>query len=184
MLQINYLPTKKKGFKLEVNYFYWAAEAVVLLIFILIFNGVLTHKINAKENEIKTKQAEVERNKGLLKQIKEFSNMRAALEKKKSIIDGLNNDRQKWVRVIDTLCNIIPDQVWLTSFKGNLQSVNISGYGITILYINEFIKALQAQDNMFSTITLKYISSGKVPEIAQSIHKFEIDITLKSEVKK
>ncbi|MCK5399489.1 PilN domain-containing protein [bacterium] len=183
MLNINYIPEKKKAVKLELDYFYWGFWAIILFIIVFSWHAILQGKIKKLETEISSKKQLVAKNDTLLKTIDKLQKQRLDLQKKKEIIDQLDFNRQKWVKVLDNICDIIPPQVWLTKFNGQGLSLSISGYGLTILYINDFIKSLKEQEDLIAVVTLKAISAGKVPEISQPIYKYDIAITLKNEVK-
>ncbi len=185
MLNINFIPPKKRVVKFEVDYFYWAFEFIILLVIVLIASIALSNQIKNKTNIKAEKEAIVQKNQGLLNQIKELEGKRSGLAKKMEIINKLDQSRQKWVKIVDVLCDIIPDQVWINSFSGRENSIDLSGTGLTLLYVNEFIKALKDQTDFVESITLKSINSGKVPQFAQPIQKFSLTITLKAgEVKK
>lgn len=177
MLELNFIPEQKQAVKLELDYIYWALEAIVLLVLLIIGGATIGHRVNYYNNLKEQKSREVKQNEALIRKIKKLTADRKNLQRKKNIIDQLDTNRQKWVKIFDTLLDLMPDQVWLTGFAGTNTSIRITGVAITILYLNDFMKALQSS-NMFSSVTLGKITSGRSRAINQPIYKFNLTLTV------
>lgn len=179
MLELNFMPEKKQAIKLKLEYFYWGFEAIGLLVILMGINGIYSSRVNHYTKMREEKAREVKQNEALLKKIKKLTADRQNLQRKKNIIDRLDTNRQKWVKLLDNILDLMPNQIWLSNFSGKNNQIHINGVAITILYLNDFIKSLETS-NMFTSVTLGKIVVGRTASINQPTYVFDLTLAIKA----
>ncbi len=99
--------------------------------------------IDDREKLLIEKQARKDELDNVLKQLDELENAKSMVDKKIKLISELKSRQQDTVKMMDQLCNAIPDWVWLQSLTFSGKLVNIQGKAIHNNLISDFINNLK-----------------------------------------
>ena len=172
MIKINLLPfrvaRKKENIRRQISIFLLVVlfTVVALLYYTLSINKQIlsikekTKQVNYQIAKYKEKADRVAKIKKDLKILKE----------KFKIISSLKKQRKKQLILFDGMTDlIIPERMWLESFKTDQNSVTIKGIAFDNPTIADFMEKLE-KSSLFSTVDLK----------TAKIKKFKNDVMLKS----
>lgn len=172
MIRINLLPfriaRKKENIRKQISIFFLLIllTAVALFWYTQIVNKQIltikgkTEQVNHQISKYKEKAQRVAKIKKDLK----------ILEEKLKIVSSLKKQRKKQFILFDGMTGlIIPERMWLESFKTDANSVTIKGVAFDNPTIAEFMKKLE-KSPLFSKVNLK----------TAKMKKFKNDVRLKS----
>jgi Tfp pilus assembly protein PilN len=121
-------------------------------------------KLDGQLEKLVTQQkglkAELEKTKGFEAIKKSLEADELTMRTKIEVINKLLQDRQKPPKVLLGLSNIIPADVWLSTFELDASEVKLSGYAMNNLQVPEFQKNLNESAD-FKDVTLLGQSSMK-----------------------
>ncbi len=135
MIKINLLPDtkpvkKKRGVAAfggagRINLMLVAGGVVLGLVVILVHYLILGSQIKELDEKIRTDRIEVTRLESVLREVKDFEDKKARLQKKVDLINQLKQNQKGPVRLMDEVSNALPDLVWIESmeYKGNTISI-------------------------------------------------------------
>ncbi|HEY4597275.1 MAG TPA: PilN domain-containing protein, partial [Thermoanaerobaculia bacterium] len=126
-------------------------------------------KLEAKQKEVADAQHEVDQLASLIKEVEEYKDKKAELERKIGIINDLKANQRGPVRVMDYISRALPELLWLDSMSMRSSSITVEGRAFNTNAVANFI------DNL-----------DKVPEFdepllkstdlqAGGIYKFRVD---------
>ena len=151
MIRINLLPfrvaRKKESIRKQISIFLLLIFLTIVALFwytMLINNQILV----VKE---KTKQV----NHQILKYKKKADRVGKILEEKLEIVSSLKKQRGKQLILFDSMTDlIVPERMWLESFKTNKNSVTIKGIAFDNPTIADFMEKLE-NSSIFGKVDLK-----------------------------
>jgi len=153
MIKINLLaeakPTKKKkgasalGAAGQLNLILLGSAIAVGLLVIFVRWYMLNTEIKNYDNEIRKAQAEVKRLEAILKEVKDFEDKKARLQKKVDLINQLKLNQRGPVRLMDEVSKALPDLLWVDrmEYKGN--GITLTGKAINWPAVANFIENLR-----------------------------------------
>jgi type IV pilus assembly protein PilN len=185
MIRINLLPfraaRKKENVRRQVSVF------VLSLVLVLIVLGWIHFYLQSKQKKLSTNVAEVKKELQLYKkkdrEIRELRQKLKTLERRKSVIEGLEAKRFKPVHVLDVLTQkVVRERMWLNklALRGNrmeLTGIAIDNNTVANFMDNlETIPKIKSPKNqpvkLYSRVRLTSVQSQKVRNI--NMKKFQL----------
>lgn len=108
-------------------------------------------------------------------EIKKFKEDEALIESRISALEKIAKDRQREIRVMDLLQNVIPEKAWLTRLEINPDRVNIQGMAMSDFEVSSFLEALTKSVFLMD---VNLVSSNEVTEDGIVLKRFEISCLL------
>jgi Tfp pilus assembly protein PilN len=71
--------------------------------------------------EEKVKEANSDKFKKIMKDLQEYTDLQSGLQVNKGVVDKFREKQIFWIKVLDALPDVVPAQVWLTSFTHALE---------------------------------------------------------------
>ncbi len=172
MIKINLLPfriaRKKENIRKQISIFF------LLLIFIAVslfwYTSVINKQIvSVKEKTIQVNQ-QIAKYKEKADRVAQIKKDLKILEEKLKIVSSLRKQRDKQLILFDSMTGlVVPEKMWLQSFKTSAGSVTIKGIAFDNPTIALFMEQLEASP-LFSKVNLK----------TAKIKKFKDNVMLKS----
>ena len=153
MIKINLLaearPTKKKkgaaalGAAGRLNLFLLGGAIGIGLLVIGIRWWVLNSQMKELDENIRRAQAEVTRLEAILREVKDFEDKRARLQKKVDLINQLKQNQRGPVRLMDEVSKALPDLLWLDFMEYRGDTINLRGRAFNPPAVSNFIENLK-----------------------------------------
>lgn len=146
MIRINLLPVKKTRKQRQLASHLWFLGGV-LVVAALVAWGLLWHlsgQIKTKEERIAQQRQELRQLQKKIGEVNRYKELKAQLDAKLDVLKRLRAQRQGPVRLLDALCDALPEKVWLTSFEEAGGKVRLQGIGINEDSVAEFMRRLDA----------------------------------------
>lgn len=179
MIKINLLPVraakKKETLRQQISI------AVMSLVFILIIIGYLDYTIGKKIVEVNAQLAtageELTKTKAQIGEVSKFKEAKKVLENKLGVIETLKKGKAGPVKMLDELSSLIPEKLWLNSFKEQGGSISLDGTAISNEVIAQFMTELEKSSN-FKDIEL--VVTEQVEQGGLKMKKFSLTGRLKA----
>jgi type IV pilus assembly protein PilN len=153
MIRINLLaeakPVKKKrgvaafGSGGRLNTILIGATLGVAVLAGLIHYFILSSAIKAQQEKIRVAQVEVTRLETVLKEVRDFEQKKARLQKKVDLINTLKQNQRGPVRLMDEVSKALPDLVWLEKMDYHGNSISIVGKAFNPPAVANFLENLK-----------------------------------------
>ena len=102
----------------------------------------LSSRIGDLDDQVRTKQAEVDSLREILDEVEEFKQKQADLERKIDVIQDLTQKQQGPVNIMDKVSRALPDLLWLTQMNFRGENVDLAGTAYNTAAIATFIENL------------------------------------------
>ena len=153
MIRINLLaeakPVKKKrgvaafGSGGRLNTVLIGAALGIAVLAGLIHYFILSSAIKAQQEKIRVAQVEVARLETVLKEVRDFEQKKARLQKKVDLINTLKQNQRGPVRLMDEDTKALPDLVWLEKLDYRGNSISIDGKAFNPPAVANFLENLK-----------------------------------------
>ena len=153
MIKINLLPDTKPAKKKRaasafggagrLNLMLVAGGVTVGLLVILVHFLILSSQIKDLDEKIRKDQLEVARLESVLREVKDFEDKKARLQKKVDLINQLKVNQRGPVRLMDEVSNALPDLVWIESMEYRGNTINIAGKAFNPPAVANFVTNLK-----------------------------------------
>ena len=153
MIKINLLPDTKPAKKKRaasafggagrLNLMLVAGGVTVGLLVILVHFLVLSSQIKDLDEKIRKDQLEVARLESVLREVKDFEDKKARLQKKVDLINQLKVNQKGPVRLMDEVSNALPDLVWIESMEYRGNTINVAGKAFNPPAVANFVTNLK-----------------------------------------
>lgn len=176
MIRINLLPIKaarKQQTGLQQLILMGAATVFVALC-LLVYNITLGNQVDALREEIAKDEAEIVRLEKIIGEVNQYEEQKKKLQAQLSVIEELERGKSGPVKVLDALASGVPKRVWIDGFDEKAGVATITGFGLEMADISEFLKALE-KSPYFTEVTLKFTENS--PQ--KGIQTFRFQITTK-----
>jgi type IV pilus assembly protein PilN len=146
MIRINLLPVRaaQKKEMLRGQLVVLTLCVVVALVGCAGFYASLFFKAEAVKKEIAQKEAQINRLKKTIGEVAHFKKLQEELRGKLDILDKLKEGKTGPVHLLDELSKVLPDKLWLVSFKESSGTISISGVGLNEVTVAQFLRNLEA----------------------------------------
>ncbi len=146
MIRINLLPVraikKKETIRFQISVFFMSILLCLVICFYV--NFTLKREIDNLNYQINASREELVRLKKMIGEVSKFENEQKILKEKINIIDNLEKDRDVSVHLLDELTQIIPQRVWIDSFKQTENTIDIEGVAVDNQTIADFMARMEA----------------------------------------
>src|SRR5690348_96470 len=99
-------------------------------------------KTTAKQEEVAAAQREVDQLASVIKEVEDFKEKKAELERKIGIINDLKANQRGPVRVMDYVSRALPELLWLDSMTMKADSITVEGRAFNTNAVANFIDNL------------------------------------------
>ena len=163
MIRINLLPyrlaRKKENIRRQVSIFF------LFFIFVGIacyyFQNNLNARIEKLNTQIDVTKKEINKYRKITREIDAIIKNLAVLKKKIAVINNLEMDRKRPVKLLDTMTQVVvPKRMWFTSLTSGSSTVGINGIALDNKTIADFMTRLEGS-KLFSAVNLKSIRQQK-----------------------
>lgn len=145
MIRINLLPIRQARKRESVK------QQLIFAVVVLVGAGIglylwynsMASLVDQKKRQIKSTQQQIEQYKKAIGEVEKYKGLEETLHQKLKIIADLIKGKTGPVKVLDHLSQIIPKQVWLTSWKEKAGNVSIEGEALGNKYVAQFVTALK-----------------------------------------
>ncbi|MDQ6955013.1 MAG: PilN domain-containing protein [Mariprofundaceae bacterium] len=167
MIRINLLPYRTERRKNQIlqhlGWFFASLTVVIVtLAFVDIYGNEAMSDLKLEFSVLQAENKELKKNIG---KIKDLDNLREDVERKLELVDELQQGRFESLTTLWALSELIPSNVWLSSFNDRAGALSIAGVGESNGAVASFMRALD-QSPKFENISLLVISRqelGGVP---------------------
>ena len=161
MIRINLLPQEgKKARRSGGGITLDKAKVIPLTVLALVLIGctatlmVQGARLSSVEQEVAAARAEAEQYKKTIALIDDMVRKEQELNRRLGLVDTLDKDRFKTVRVLDEVARRVPRYMWLTSLKNvTPERVAIDGYAFSNLVVSDLMTSMEKSE-MFDGVEL------------------------------
>ncbi len=118
-VEINLLPAEyrvhTKGVRVSRDIFYPLFALFVIAAGVMAFTFGLTAQIQQRKNDIANVDGMIKANSYIKDQIGKLKADRAGVQQKIVALERINVNREKWVRLMEIMCQRLPDFTWIVS---------------------------------------------------------------------
>jgi len=173
MIRINLLPVKQAKKRETGLQQLILMTAWIVLVFIGLagWNFSNSSRIETLNEEIAKQEAEISRLEKIIGEVNQYEEQKKKLQAQLTVIEELEKGKSGPVKVMDALATGIPKRVWVESFDEKNGTATISGFGLEISDVSEFLKALEKNPH-FTEVLLKYTEN--TPQKGVQTFKFQL----------
>lgn len=164
------LAEEEKESKINTGAIIGAAVITVGIIGLLYFTQAQT--IDQKQRHLQERQARKKALDDVLKTLDELERAKNMLDKKVKLISDLKAKQQDAVKMMDALCDALPDWVWLTNLKFSKRSLSITGRALSNNLISDLINNLKGTGNFYD---VEFPGSNRQNQGNQEIFNFRVN---------
>ncbi len=149
MIRINLLPVKaaKKREYVRQQLVLFGVLVLGTVVGLYMWYDSVEGTIQEKKKEIQKIEAEIKQYEQAIGKVEKYKEMQQKLVQKLKIIDSLVKGKTGPVRVLDKLSQLIPKQVWLTSWEESGGIVKVTGEALSMEHVGNFLKALATAES-------------------------------------
>jgi len=185
-VEINLLPAEyrvhKRSIRLSRSIFY-PILGVFFLGFIMISWVIgLDAQISQKQTDIRNVDEQIRKNKYIKEQITKLRSDKSVIQEKIIALERINVNREKWVRLLEILCQRLPDFTWIVSVDEKDQSppvLAIEGRTLSFPEVANFMTRL-SESEFIRSVDLSSIEETKD---ASKSFRFNISCTINPDVR-
>ena len=162
MIRINLLPhegrkRRSTGLTFDKTKFVPLTVLGIVLVACLSTMMVQGARLNGIERDVAEARAETEKYKQTISLINEMVRKEQELNRRLGLVETLDRDRFKTVRVLDEVAQRVPRYMWLTSMKNvSPARVSFDGYAFSNLVVSDLMSSLDGSD-MFDNVELSVV---------------------------
>lgn len=174
-------PEEEKESKINTGAIIGAAIITVGIIGLLYFTQAQT--LEQKQQHLQERTARIKALDEVLKTLAELEKARSILDKKVKLIQDLRKKQQDSVKMMDALCDALPDMIWLTKLSFSNRSLSITGKALSNNLISDLINNMKGTGSFYD---VTFPGSTRQTQGNQEIFNFRVTCTYrdKDEVKK
>jgi len=164
MIRINLLPQEARKSRRGGGGFTLDKVKVVPLVFLGVVLAACTStlmiqgaRLSSAEREVAAARAEAEQYKKTIALIDDMVRKEQELNRRLALVESLDRDRFKTVRVMDEMARRVPRYMWLTSLKNvSPERVAIDGFAFSNLVVSDLMSSLEKSE-MFQDVELTVV---------------------------
>jgi Tfp pilus assembly protein PilN len=177
-IEINLLPAEyrvhKRGIRLSRSTVYPGLGLCVLGFFLLSWTIGLDSQIRQLKNDILSVDDMIRKNLYIKEQINKLRADRAVIQEKIVALERINVNREKWVRLMEILCQRVPDFTWLISVEEKDQNppvLSIEGRTMSFPEVANFMSRLSESE------FIRSVDLSGIEETKEETKMFRFNIT-------
>jgi len=177
-VEINLLPAEyrvhKKGIRIPREVV-WALFGLFIL-FVTLFSWTISigTEIDEKKNEIISVDDQIKKNSFIKDQITRLRKDRAVIQEKIVALERINVNREKWVRLMEIMCQKLPDFTWIVSVDEKNQTppqLVIEGRTLSFPEVANFMSRLSESE------FIRGVDLSSIEETKETVKLFKFNIT-------
>lgn len=168
MIRINLLPEKVRAAeKVKTSIFLGVVASLAVAVIIGYLYVQQRSELERIKAQVKEKRTEMNSPalQKIVQDVKEFVEQQKSLDEQRSIVDKFREKQVFWIKVLDAMPDVVPAQVWLTSFTHALEKskvvLTIKGSATSPDEAARFYSNLENY-GMFKNVNLQTITSSFV----------------------
>jgi Tfp pilus assembly protein PilN len=177
-VEINLLPAEyrvhKRGIRISRDVFYPVFILLLLGAFLISLTFGLNTEIRQRKNEIAAVDAMIKANSYIKEQIAKLKADRAVIQEKIVALERINVNREKWVRLMEIMCQRIPDFTWVLSIDERPQTppvLVVEGRTLSFPEVANFMTQLSGSNY------IKSVGLSGIEETGAEIKMFRFNIS-------
>jgi type IV pilus assembly protein PilN len=176
MIRINLLPyrlaRKKENIRRQVSIF--CLFFIFAGISCYYFQNYLNTRIEKLNTQIDATKKEIDKYRKITLEIDAIIKNLAVLKKRTAVINNLEMERKRPVKLLDTMTQVIvPKRMWFTSLTSGTSTVGINGIALDNKTIADFMTRLEGS-KLFSAVNLKSIRLQNIKRVNLNLKSFTI----------
>jgi len=178
MMRINLLPWReaRRAQRQRDLISMLAAAALFACGIVFLAYTEINSRIEFQQERNEYLRGEIARLKKAAEELAELRKTKARLVDRITVIQKLQTSRPGMVRMLDDLVRLLPEDIFLTSFKTAGNKVTLNGTARSNLIISEFMRDIKASQ-LFGEPVLQIIQNKDVNNIQARV--FELSVPLK-----
>ena len=145
-IEINLLPAEyrvhKKSLQLRREIFYPIVGVGIVWFLLFLWNFKLDDDISQVRHDITATDQSIKANKPIKDQIDRLKDSKNVIKGKILALEQINVDKAKWVRLMEVICQKIPDFTWLLSCEEKDSTLFIDGITYSFPEVANFMSRL------------------------------------------
>lgn len=145
LIRINLLPHRelKRAARQRQFVFLAGSISVLAVLIIVLVHGIIGGKIDSQGARNGYLEGEVAKLDKQIDEIRKLKEQIQAMLARKKVVETLQSNRSQSVYLLDQMVRLLPDGLYLKSFKQNGAQVNIQGYAQSNARVATFIRNLE-----------------------------------------
>jgi type IV pilus assembly protein PilN len=146
LVRINLLPHRelKRAARQRQFIFLAASISVLALLIIVLVHGIIGGKIDSQATRNSYLEGEIVKLDKQIDEIKKLKEQIQAMLSRKKVVETLQGNRSQSVYLLDQMVRLLPDGLYLKSFKQSGNIVTVQGYAQSNARVATFIRNLDA----------------------------------------
>ena len=179
MIRINLLPIREERRKAELRQFglMLGAALVGSVAVVGLYHIKLSGDVRDAKAAVVATQQQIDRYKPQLKQVEEYRQTKAEIEKKLEVIERLDASRSGPVHVFDELATNAPPRLWLTKMDARGGKITVEGMSLDNELVALFLTALN-ESPYFDDVELRGTTAKELS--GYKLNEFELSAKLVS----
>ena len=179
MIKINLLPlraAKKKETAIQqITIFCCCLALVAAIIFAMCL--IKQVQISSAKADIDTANTKINELKTKIGKIEELKTLKDQINRKLGVLTQLRKNKTGPAQRLDTLCNVTPDQLWLTGYTESGNNIKITGVAYTEELIANFMRGIEATADFMG---VDLIVSEQLDSGGTKLKRFELTCKLRT----
>lgn len=172
MVKINLLPEefrlRKRRLRISPRWGYAAVAVGGVFLILLLLTLWQRSRLGQLETDIRQTRAEAQRHKADLELVRELTALKDKILQRMQVVEQLNQNRTRWIEILTSLSQSIPEDMWLTSFKdsegfGQKSQAQLHGMSFSLRPIALFMDRVD-KTKCFSHPRFSYARRVPIPE--------------------
>lgn len=146
LIRINLLPHRelKRVARQRQFVFLAASISVLAMLIVVLVHGIIGGKIDGQGARNTYLEGEISKLDKQIDEIQKLKEQIQAMLSRKKVVETLQSNRSQSVYLLDQMVRLLPDGLYLKSFKQTGNTVNIQGYAQSNARVATFIRNLDA----------------------------------------
>jgi Tfp pilus assembly protein PilN len=177
-IEINLLPAEyrvhKRGIRISRDVFYPVFILLALALFLISFTFALNAEIKRLNTDIVNVDAMIKANGYIKEQIARLKGDRAVIQEKIVALERINVNREKWVRLMEIMCQRLPDFTWVVSIDERAQTppvLVVEGRTLSFPEVANFMSQLS------SSVYIRSVDLSSIEETKEAVKMFRFNIS-------
>jgi len=180
-VEINLLPAEyrvhKRGIRVSRDVFYPVLALLIVVAILIVTTVTLNAQIVQRKNDIANVENMIRANGYIKEQIGKLKADRAVIQEKIVALERISVNREKWVRLMEILCQRLPDFTWIVSVDEKPQTppvLAVEGRTLSFPEVANFMSKL-SESNYIRGVDLSGIEETQE---ATKLFRFTISCTI------
>jgi Tfp pilus assembly protein PilN len=184
-VEINLLPAEyrvhKRGIRVSRDVFYPVLALLIVVAILIVTTVTFNAQILQRKNDIANVENMIRANGYIKEQIRKLKADRAVIQEKIVALERISVNREKWVRLMEILCQRLPDFTWIVSVDEKPQTppvLAVEGRTLSFPEVANFMSKL-SESNYIRGVDLSGIEETQE---ATKLFRFTISCTINPDV--